>query len=390
MSSIDSPTSSIAQGKRVADMWLDCFVGNAVRVAVLFGCTLVLPTACATPATPKSLATAPVVAPSAKTPPMASGGGSTIDPRLQTIADDELGRALAEWHAAAGTVLVMDPSTGEILADAGRARGAAADVAVRSAYVTGSTIKAITLAAALEEGVLSPTESFDCEHGAWTYGGEVLHDPNPYGVLTVSEILAVSSNIGFVKVFDRLGGSRLSRWLHAFHFGVAPSLEGANAGSMPERIEDRTFAGGLAAIGEIMTASPLQVAAAYGALANGGVYVPPTLSRRRAPVPRESILRPETARTVVGMLEDAVSSDRGTGSRARIAGAKVAGKTGTAGWDLPGGGEGVYASFVGFVPSTAPRFVILVGLEQPQGEDANGPTAAAPVFARVASRAIAP
>ncbi len=329
---------------------------------------------------------APALAP-ASTPP-----GSTLDPRLQSIAEDELGHAMDQWKAAAGTVLVLEPSTGAILANAGRAHGAAADVAVRSAYVTGSTLKAFTLAAALEESVVSPTDRFDCEQGSWTYHGETIHDSAPHGSLTVPEMVAVSTNIGFGKIYDRLGGERLGRWLRAFHFGTAPAIDGAVAGWMPERIEDRSPAGVMVAIGEKLTASPLQVAAAYGALANGGLYVAPTLTRRTGEVARERVLKAETARAVVAMLEGVVSREEATGTRARVDGQRVAGKTGTAGWEMPDGSEHSYASFVGFVPSTSPRFVILVGLEQPQdaeGEAGNGPTAAAPVFSRVATRALA-
>jgi cell division protein FtsI (penicillin-binding protein 3) len=200
-------------------------------------------------------------------------------------------------------------------------------------------------------------------------------------------MLAVSSNIGFAKVFVRLGGARLGRWLRVFHFGAAPPVEGANPGWVPDRIEDRSFAGAVAAIGEVVTASPLQVAAAYAALAHDGEYVAPTRTRRAVPAPRERLVKVETARKVVDMLEGVVYGDRATGKRARIEGARVAGKTGTASWDLPGDREGIYASFVGFVPSKAPRFVILVGVEQPKGEVAAGEVAA-PVFARVASRAL--
>ena len=136
-------------------------------------------------------------------------------------------------------------------------------------------------------------------------------------------------------------------------------------------------------------ASPLQVAAAYAALANGGVYVAPTLTKRTGPAPRETLLTPETARTMLEMLDAAVNDAKATGKAARVAGVRVAGKTGTAGWTLPGGGEGRYASFVGFLPAGggATRFVILVGLEQPR-EDGAGGTAAAPVFSRVAARAL--
>jgi membrane peptidoglycan carboxypeptidase len=314
---------------------------------------------------------------------------STVDPRLESIAEEELGRAMDESKAASGTVLVLDPTTGEVLANAGRARGAPADVGVGSVYVTGSTLKAVLLAAALEEGVVSEAERFDCEGGSWTYQGEAIQDSVPHGLLTVPDMLAVSSNVGFTKIYDRLGSGSLGRWLRAFHFGTAPSIEGAASGWLPERIADRSAAGAMLAIGEKMTASPLQVAAAYGALANGGVYVPPTITRRTGAAPREVILRPETARAVVAMLEGVVSREGATGTRARVVGQQVAGKTGTAAWALSDGSERYYASFVGFVPSSSPRYVILVGLEGPQGEHAGG-IVAAPVFSRVATRALAP
>jgi beta-lactamase regulating signal transducer with metallopeptidase domain len=313
---------------------------------------------------------------------------STVDPRLESIAEEELGRAMEESKAAAGTVLVLDPSTGEILANAGRAHGAPADVALGTAYVTGSTLKAVLLAGALEESVVSEAERFDCEGGSWTYHGQTIQDSAPHGLLTVPDMLAVSSNVGFTKVYDRLGGERLGHWLRVFHFGTAPAIDRAASGWLPEHIADRSAAGAMLAIGERMTASPLQVAAAYGALANGGVYVPPTLVRRAGEAPREPILRPETARSIVTMLEGVVSREDATGTRARVAGQRVAGKTGTAAWVLPDGSERYYASFVGFVPSTSPRYVILVGLEEPEGERAGG-LVAAPVFSRVATRALA-
>jgi cell division protein FtsI (penicillin-binding protein 3) len=296
---------------------------------------------------------------------------------------------MEQWKAASGTVLILDPSTGEILANAGRAHGAAADVAVSRVFVPGSTLKAVTLAGALEEGVITPTERIDCEHGKWTYHGGIIEDSRENGVLTVPEMLAISSNVGFAKIYDRLGGGRVGRWLRAFHFGTAPAIEGAAAGTVPERVDERSGAGALVAIGEGITASPLQIAAAYGALANGGFYVAPTLTHRTGEAPREAVVKPETARTVMTMLEGVVTGEHATGTLARVDGQRVAGKTGTAGWKLPDGSEGIYASFVGIVPSTAPRYVILVGLEQPQGDDANGRGAAAPLFSRVATRALA-
>jgi cell division protein FtsI (penicillin-binding protein 3) len=191
-------------------------------------------------------------------------------------------------------------------------------------------------------------------------------------------MMAVSTNIGFSKVFDRLGGARLERWLRRFHFGAAP-------GDLPVPIEDKSFRGAVVAIGEAMTASPLQLAAAYAVFANDGAYVAPTLNRREGPAPRERMISPETARAIVSMLEGVVTSERATGKAARVAGVRVAGKTGTA--ELSPGGKSVYASFVGIAPVERPRFVILVGVEDPRGGESGGKVAA-PVFARIAARAL--
>jgi beta-lactamase regulating signal transducer with metallopeptidase domain len=340
--------------------------------------------ACTSPTAPAPRpAAAPVLDPAP--PPAPVTAGSTIDARLQRIADEELDRTMAEWQGQAGAILVLDPSTGEILANAGRAGGAPSDVAVRRAYVTGSTLKTVLLAAALSEGVITPADRFDCENGARWYGKRKLYDAG-YGTLTVPEMLAVSTNIGFSKIFDRLGGDRFGSWLARFHFGAAPPIPGATAGDLPGRLETGSFEGAVAAIGEAMAASPLQVAAAYAAIANDGVYVAPTLVRRASP-PREPILKPEVARTVIGMLEGVVTGERSTGKLAAVAGVRVAGKTGTAEWDLPGGGRGIYASFVGMVPVERPRFVILVGVEGPR-DGGSGGKVAAPAFARVAARAL--
>ena len=328
--------------------------------------------------------------PSPPPPPPGEGwgeGGSTIDPRMQAIADEELDHALAEWKAEAGTVLVLDPSTGEILANAGRAHGARADVAVRSAYVPGSTFKLVTMAGALDEGLVSPSDRIDCEHGAWTYQGDILRDSSSHGTLTVADLFAVSSNIGVAKLSVRLGPDRFTRWLHAFHFGSAPGIEGANAGQMPAHV-GTSYDDAVLALGGAGTTSPLQIAAAYAAVANVGAYVAPTQSRRSGSPPREQIMKPETARAIAGMLDGVVNSEQGTGKLARIPGGpRVAGKTGTAGWELPNGAEGFYASFVGFAPASTPRVVILVGVEQPR-DRGTGPKVAAPVFARVASRVL--
>jgi cell division protein FtsI (penicillin-binding protein 3) len=325
-------------------------------------------------------------APPAPAPAQAS---SAIDARMQAIADEELDRAMAEAKAEEGAVLVLDPASGEILANAGRAGGARFDVAVGRAYVTGSTLKTLVLAAALDEGVIALSDRFDCEQGKRSYGERVLHDASPNGVLTVPEMLATSTNVGFSKIFDRLGSERLVRWLRRFHLGAAPAIPGAATGELPPPFADGSFEGGVLASGEWLRASPLQMAAAYAAIANDGVYVSPTLTRRTGAPPRETIMKPETARAVRGALGEVVYGERGTGKQARVEGARVVGKTGTGEWTTPSGAEVVYASFIGLLPAERARYVILVGIENPGKRGYTGGTIAAPTFARVASRLLA-
>jgi cell division protein FtsI (penicillin-binding protein 3) len=319
---------------------------------------------------------------SASAPPALAASDSSIDPAIQAIADEELDRTLREVASPAGVAVVLDPSTGQVLADAGRDHGAHADVARVHVYSPGSTMKVVTLAAALEAGLVSPSDSIDCGQGAITYDGKTLHDSHEnLGVLTLPQAVAVSSNVATAKLFDRIGGDRLERELRALHFGAAP-------GGIPDHIDDHSFRGALTAIGENLTATPLQVAAAYVAIANGGSYIEPTFSAQGTPS-RERVMKPETAHAVMAILDEVVNTEHGTGTLARIDGARVAGKTGTAETDLPGGGEGIYASFVGIVPEESPRFVILVGVESKDVREANGGQTAAPAFARIATRALA-
>jgi beta-lactamase regulating signal transducer with metallopeptidase domain len=350
----------------------------AAGVIVAAASCVALAIACASPDVPEASPSRPLGAGTTVAAPAPAAGTTTIDPRVQNIAEEELERALAEWQGSAGAIVVLDPATGEILANAGREHGARADVGSQRAYATGSTLKAIVLAAALEEGAVAPADRFDCDQGARAYGSRTLNDSHPNGVLTLPEMLAVSSNVGFSKVFDRLGGDRLGRWLLRFHFGAAP-------GDAPTRVEDRSYEGALLALGQGLRASPLQVAAAYATLANDGVYVEPTLTHRAAPAPGEAVVTPKTARLVVGMLEEAVHGEKATGAAARVANVRVAGKTGTADHATPDGHDAVYASFVGMLPAGRSRYVILVGVDAPRAGGWGG-TVGAPAFARVASR----
>ncbi|WP_437894812.1 penicillin-binding transpeptidase domain-containing protein [Sorangium sp. So ce124] len=317
----------------------------------------------------------------------------TIDRDIQTIVDEELKRMEDEWHPLAATAIVLDPRTGEVLAIHDPSTAAAP-------RVSGSTMKSLTIAAALDEGAIAVTDRFFCDKGARSYGKEILRDASPNEWLAVPQILALSSNIGASRIFDKLGGEALGRWLRRFHLGEAMriQLRGAPVGEVPPVIADGSLRGGALASGHgAAMASPLQMAAAYAAIANDGVFNAPTLARRARGADggvrfehhpeNERVLRPETARAVMGMLERAVSDEQATGKAARVQGVRVAGKTGTTDEESAAGEPRAYASFIGVAPAEQPRLVILVGAVV-AAEGATGGKVAGPVFARITARAL--
>ncbi len=364
-----------------------------------FGATVAVLLACATPDPmpvsegPRDSTPTPTSEPS---PRVQRRGGApldaiapadlTIDPAVQAIAEDETDRLMSEWKPRAAVVIVLDPQNGHVLAMTSRSADAGIEIAVQRAYVPGSTVKPLFIAAALEEGVITPTQRFDTENGQRTYGGRSLRDTSAHGVLDAAGILEVSSNIGMTKIVDELGGARLTTWTKRFHFGeVAPvQLPNVASGAVPSTIEDRSLRGAEVAIGAGLTASPLQVAAAFSAIANGGIYHAPTLAKRSVVGTR--VISEETSRTVMTMLEQVVTGQSGTGKAARVEGVRTAGKTGTAAL-APDTGD-YYASFVGAAPVDHPRYIVLVGAEAPRNHGAGGQVAA-PVFSRIVQRALA-
>jgi beta-lactamase regulating signal transducer with metallopeptidase domain len=301
---------------------------------------------------------------------------TSIDPRVQGVVDAELARAKQEWSARAASIVVSDPKTGRVLALGNP------EVA-REIRTPASTFKPFVIAAALEAGAIQGDERFDCEHGQRQYGGGLtLRDSASHGELDVTQIVAQSSNIGVSKIFDKLGGPGLTSWFVRFHLNEAV-LDSAPGGlrelnaSSAGTIQGATIATGFGA-----KLSPLHIAALYGVFANQGEWVAPTLSSDVSPAP-ERVLRPETAARVVAMLESAVRD--GTGKAAGIDGVRVAGKTGTADLDDANADAHSIAYFAGIVPANAPRYVIVVVVEDPK-QAASGGRAAAPVFARVASQ----
>jgi cell division protein FtsI (penicillin-binding protein 3) len=196
-------------------------------------------------------------------------------------------------------------------------------------------------------------------------------------------MLAVSSNVGISHVFDALGGERLGVWLGRFHFGQALPLEGAASGSVPATITTGTAQGATVAIGEGITATPLQIAAAYATFANDGVYHAPTVATSASPA--ERLVSSATARQMMSLLDGVVNDDEGTATLARVEGLHVVGKTGTSDWTTPDGTEHTYASFVGIADVGGRRLVALVGAETLRDHASGGETAA-PVFARLVTR----
>ena len=333
--------------------------GSSVVVAVATACTL---------------PTAPVKA--------GSTGGDT-DPKMQAAAEDEVDAILKVAAGESATVLVLDSATGEVLANAGRRGGQPFDVARSEAMSPGSTMKPVTLAAAIETKAIAPGQLFNCGPEPRVYPDGELKESHTHGWLDAPHMLAQSSNVGISRVFDALGGERLGDWLGRFHFGHALALPGAASGVVPATITTGTLQGAEVAYGEAMTATPLQVAAAYAAFANDGVYHAPTVGGAAAPA--ERLVSSATAQEVMAMLRVVVNDESGTGTLARVEGANVAGKTGTAEWSGPDGHKHVYASFVGVADVPGRRIVALVGVETLR-DDVYGGQTAAPAFAHLVSR----
>lgn len=335
----------------------------------------------------------------------------TIDKTLQHLAERELALSVRTFEAQAGSVIVMDPHTGEILAMAsyptfdpnmpGEATPAHRRFrAITDRFEPGSTIKPMTIASALAGGVLRPSEQIHCHDGSWVVveGEQPITDTHPWGELSPAEILAHSSNIGSAQIGMRLGRQGLYRAFRRFGFGQSTGipLPGEVSGTLRHhsRWYERDFAS--VGFGQGMSVTALQLASAMSVIANGGRLMRPILVRRvedgRERVIEESTpdvrrqVVPRTTARLVGDMLTAVTSDEGTGAEAAIEGFLVAGKTGTAQMaNTAGSGyseDRWLSSFVGFLPAQAPRVVIAVIIQEPV-IDHYGGVVAGPVFRRV-------
>jgi cell division protein FtsI (penicillin-binding protein 3) len=338
----------------------------------------------------------------------------TLDKNLQYIAEKELAAGISATRAKAGSAVVIDPQTGEVLAMANqpdynpnafnKSRPSQwRNRAVCDLFEPGSTMKPFLVAAALNEKVVRAEQKIDCENGRYRVGGRVVHDHHKYKVLTVAEIVKVSSNIGSAKIGKLLGRERFHRYLAGFGFGSMTGIDFPGEGSGLLRRPDQWFEADLANIsfGQGVSVTGLQLALATGAIANGGTLMRADLVKRvvgpygetlenREPQAVRRVVSPQVARQVREMMIAVTGAD-GTGEHAVVPGFTVAGKTGTAQKvDPVAGGYSAdkrVSSFVGFVPAEDPRLVILVVLDEPQGQTYGG-MVAGPVFSRIAEQSL--
>jgi cell division protein FtsI (penicillin-binding protein 3) len=310
----------------------------------------------------------------------------------------------------------MNPNNGELLAvanwptfDPNAANSstpvdARMDRAVSALYEPGSTFKLITLAAAFDQGITNPDEIFDCENGAIYVAGHKIHDHKRFGMLSVADILALSSDVGAIKIAERLGAPKFYDYIHSFGFGTPTGVDlpGESRGILRPLSKWSAISIGAISMGQEVGVTPIQLIAAVSAIANGGMlYKPHIVSEVRRGenvLPREGLLtpseprrviQPETAATLRRLMEGVVLN--GTGSLAHLDGWTSAGKTGSAQKTDPNTGRysptQFIASFTGFAPINNPAVTILVSLDSPVGLHEGG-MVAAPVFRRIAEQVL--
>jgi cell division protein FtsI (penicillin-binding protein 3) len=336
----------------------------------------------------------------------------TVDETIQFIAEKELARGMEETHSRYGTVVIQNPNTGELLAfansptfdpnDAGSySEQVRMDRGVSAAYEPGSTFKVITMTGALENGVTNPDELIDCQMGSIMVAGRLIHDWHPFGILSVREVLANSSDVGSIKVAMRLGAPKFYDVIHSFGIGQLTGIElpGENRGIL--RPVDNWIASsiGSVAIGQEVSVTPVQLISAISAVANGGMLYKPRIVKEiqggspplilSHPAPQQ-VTDATTAATVRGMMETVVLS--GTGKLAQLNGYTAAGKSGTAQQIDPNTGRyspnKYIASFVGFAPVNEPALTILIVFDSPEGAH-HGGEIGGPVFKRIAEQVLA-
>jgi cell division protein FtsI/penicillin-binding protein 2 len=327
----------------------------------------------------------------------------TIDHTIQANAEAVLRQTITRWRAKGATAVVLDPQSGDVLAMAD-APGFDANAfgstlvaltrnrAVTDVYEPGSTFKLVTVAGALSDRLVKPQTAFTLPPKIQV-SDRVIHDAEERGTetMSVARILAQSSNVGAVTLAQKLGPVRLYAWMRRFGFGATTGVgfpaESPGFVLKPDKWSGSTI--GNVPIGQGVAVTPVQMAAAYATIANGGLWVQPHLvahvqgAKRMHPRTRRVLRRPIAAE-LNAMLQNVVRE--GTGTLAAVRGYRVAGKTGTAQKPGPRGGYSsrYVASFVGMVPASRPRLVVLVTVDEPHGANLGG-VVAAPAFAQIAA-----
>lgn len=334
----------------------------------------------------------------------------TIDQVIQYRTEQALSAAVERTHAKSGTAIVMDPQTGEILALAnapsfdpnqppkdsaeGRVNGA-----LQTIYEPGSTFKIVAYSAAIEKGLVRPEDKIDCQMGQIVVAGRLIHDHHPFGVLTVADALAQSSNVGAIKLGLLVGNESMYEYMKRLGFGSRTGIDltGESPGILRSLVRWQPSSIGSIAMGQEIGVTPLQMASAYCVIANDGQWVKPRLVRElRSPngevlyqskPEMRRALKPETVAALRNMLEGVTL--RGTARKAQLDGYSAAGKTGTAQKIDPKtraySSTKYIGSFVGFAPVTNPAVVIIVVIDEPQGAY-HGGDVAAPVFREIAEQ----
>jgi len=351
--------------------------------------------------------------------PLPSGQGArdivlTIDKDIQYKAQQTLRATVNKTKALSGQCLVVDPKTGEILAMAvvpefnpntfSKYRPSQwRNRAVTDCYEPGSTIKAFLLAASLEERIIKPESVFDCEQGEYKINGHIIHDTHKYGHLSVSEIIQYSSNIGAVKIGERLGHSTFCDYLIKFGFSNKTGIEllGERNGVIRMTEDAKPIDQTTLFFGQGMSTTSLQLVMAMAAIANDGQLMRPYVVKKildesgriieeTKPKIIKRVISEKTARKVSKILQGVIS-DSGTAPQADIPGFTVAGKTGTSQKVDPKTKKYCrrkhVSTFVGFVPVEQPRLVILIVIDEPKGSYYGG-VVAAPVFREVGQWAL--
>ncbi|HZS96227.1 MAG TPA: penicillin-binding protein [Terriglobales bacterium] len=340
----------------------------------------------------------------------------TIDEKIQYIVERELEQAMKDTQAIAGTVIVENPHTGEILALANRPNfnpnvkkeiknEALKNRAVSDIYEPGSTFKLVTIAGALEEKLTQPDELFDCQMGSIVINGMRIRDSKKHGILSVTDVLAQSSDVGSVKIALRLGEDRFYKYIRAFGFGQQTGIElpGETRGMTKPVNRWSKVSIGAISIGQEIGVSAVQLAAMVSTFANDGIWVAPRIVATTT-TPGDTlqtvVFHPQQERRVISsltaakmrqMMQRVVVSPHGTGRRAMLEGYTSAGKTGTGQKVDPS--TGVYsrtkyvASFAGFAPINNPAVTIAVILDSPAGLHQGGQVSA-PVFQRIAQQVL--